>query len=584
MLRLVARSVQAFAHQERWHMSAYLEFLGRTASPGSATSLRLSMFGRWAAFALAGVSAGAVIAGSVAVIPASCSSGPQNITKCEDMTEQIQEFKHWLSGLGAHTDAVNIRQSPQGHGLALYPSALGVQHHNAAWLRPLQRLVGMGGETTLASFPLQTVLSAKLVTQQPGLGLKYKKLLASGEVDERMVVMLFLLVEKLRGEDSMWSPWLNLLPASFDTPLHFTESQLQELQGTTLHAATRVLNGNLERMWTKLEPVCQDLLLDAGHRQRAPSFQDFLWAYSIFWSRAQSLPVPAGANGEVTTQESIVPGLDFANHANEHSCRWTLWGNRKASGMHDSISLVTTDTPHLSTDNELQITYGDKSNEELLFLYGFALPDNKDDVLMVTCPLPPAEQWDDVIRARMLFLLGKGLSPQLFLPASRLPDGTGHQGSRDHIDAWLPNSVQDVLKAMLMDPAELAGKMQSSASTDMSGKRADELSSSTGQEIEDSGMKLAMLTCVTRLLEAKCEELEEEGATGRLERDQQLLEAAHQSEGEGLPARLHNTILYRMGQKRLAREYLQLARSATGDEMHRMRALVAKEEAAGPSG
>ena len=38
--------------------------------------------------------------------------------------------------------------------------------------------------------------------------------------------------------------------------------------------------------------------------------------------------------------------------------------------MHDSISLVTTDTPHLSTDNELQITYGDKSNEELLFLYG----------------------------------------------------------------------------------------------------------------------------------------------------------------------------------------------------------------------
>ena len=52
-----------------------------------------------------------------------------------------------------------------------------------------------------------------------------------------------------------------------------------------------------------------------------------------------------------------------------------------------------------------------------------------------------------------------------------------------------------------------------------------------GQEIEDSGMKLAMLTCMTRLLEAKCEELEGEGGTGRLERDQQLLEAAHQSEG-----------------------------------------------------
>ena len=48
----------------------------------------------------------------------------------------------------------------------------------------------------------------------------------------------------------------------------------------------RVLYRNLESMWTKLEPVCQDLLLDAGHRQRAPSFQDFLWAYSIFWYTA----------------------------------------------------------------------------------------------------------------------------------------------------------------------------------------------------------------------------------------------------------------------------------------------------------
>ena len=54
------------------------------------------------------------------------------------------------------------------------------------------------------------------------------------------------------------------------------------------------------------------------------------------------------------------------------------------------------------------------------------------------------------------------------------------QGSPDDLDAWLPKSAQDVLKAMLMDPAELAGRMQSSASTDVSGGHADELSPSTG--------------------------------------------------------------------------------------------------------
>ena len=57
------------------------------------------------------------------------------------------------------------------------------------------------------------------------------------------------------------------------------------------------------------------------------------------------------------------------------------------------------------------------------------------------------------------------------------------QGSGDDLDAWLPKSAQDVLKAMLMDPAELADKMQSSASTDVSGSHADELSSSTGDDL-----------------------------------------------------------------------------------------------------
>ncbi len=38
---------------------------------------------------------------------------------------------------------------------------------------------------------------------------------------------------------------------------------------------------------------------------------------------------------------------------------------------------------------ELFISYGDKSNEELLMLNGFALEDNTHEHLMLYCPLPP---------------------------------------------------------------------------------------------------------------------------------------------------------------------------------------------------
>ena len=75
-----------------------------------------------------------------------------------------------------------------------------------------------------------------------------------------------------------------------------------------------------------------------------------------------------------------------------------------------------------------------------------------------------------------------------------------------------------------------------------------------GQEIEDSGMKLAMLTCATRLLEAKCQELEGEGGTGQLERDQQILEAAEQS--EGLPSSQHMLPLWQPVLQRLSSQRL----------------------------
>ncbi len=54
--------------------------------------------------------------------------------------------------------------------------------------------------------------------------------------------------------------------------------------------------------------------------------------------------------------------------------------------------------------DELYISYGDKSNEELLLLYGFAEEANPNDFLMLALPLPPVGEWDDVMHARMQLL------------------------------------------------------------------------------------------------------------------------------------------------------------------------------------
>ena len=41
---------------------------------------------------------------------------------------------------------------------------------------------------------------------------------------------------------------------------------------------------------------------------------------------------------------------------------------------------------------------------------------------MMACPLPPANEWDDVMHGRAALLGGRGLSPRFFLPADLLDD------------------------------------------------------------------------------------------------------------------------------------------------------------------
>jgi hypothetical protein len=139
---------------------------------------------------------------------------------------------------------------------------------------------------------------------------------------------------------------------------------MRELRGTTLEAAAAAKARALGAQWQRLRPALVDMLRRVGAAGE-PSFEDFLWAYSVFWSRGQSLPVPVrdeppaggssggagGSEGEepegeqlegsgggggggggggtgtgkrqrasggalrVEVWEGVVPGLDFANHS-----------------------------------------------------------------------------------------------------------------------------------------------------------------------------------------------------------------------------------------------------------------------------
>ena len=178
-----------------------------------------------------------------------------------------------------------------------------------------------------------------------------------------------------------------------------------------------------------------------------------------------------------------------------------------------------------SPGDEIAINYGDKSNEELLFLYGFAVPHNPAEVLTLMCPLSPAAEWDAPLRARLLLLARRGLSPRLHLPAADLPAVADAAGKG--LAAGLPEGVLETLEVFIMEPQQLARELEAAETAEAAAAAAGSTtasaaavsassssSGSEGSEAEVAGRRMAVLTTLVRLLELKILEMEggEQGA------------------------------------------------------------------------
>lgn len=132
-------------------------------------------------------------------------------------------------------------------------------------------------------------------------------------------------------------------------------------------------------------------------------------ANSIFWSRAQNIPLPhfyvfpkssegqepvsdesakkdttvASKSGEDTVWvEGIVPGIDFCNHGVRPTATWEVDATGLTTGIPFSMYLLSVGEVPIHSGEEILISYGNKGNEELLYLYGFVMEDNPDDYLM----------------------------------------------------------------------------------------------------------------------------------------------------------------------------------------------------------
>lgn len=230
----------------------------------------------------------------------------------------------------------------------------------------------------------------------------------------RMSLYLHYLSEKdstIAGVDV--KPWLESLPTQFDTPIHW--SSLKELQYPYMEVAV----AKQKKDWQTYHKQIRDVL----------SWEDFLWGCECARSRAFSGAYSGGAfnpriyvftlllvtiyvglnlgtleqaaNGAgVVVSASILkdfvipklfkqqkyiicPVIDMANHKSIGS-----GGEVSFEYFANAYSLAS--SKEISVGKEVTISYGTRSNDQLLQYYGFVEQDNPNDVYI----LPALREWD----------------------------------------------------------------------------------------------------------------------------------------------------------------------------------------------
>lgn len=274
--------------------------------------------------------------------------------------------------------------SENDRGLESYLQSAGVQFHNAGLCKSLQGLRGVRStelivaKSLVVSVPRKVALTAHVWDS----GSNHKAACSYGWW---LPLTIALLNERILGSRSRWAGYIEALPAEPPGAIWACETLgarhvAEQLRPYGMAGFTRrywdFLRGAYAWAKTFLPSVC--------------GWRDFIWAVSTVQSRAFRVDTGAGscnaANAGDATDLSalgsegsgnfaLLPGIDMLNHST--NCRSRL----KYDDESDTFGIVV--HVEFEKDKEVFVSYGQKSNDDFLFFYGFVEGNNPADCITI---------------------------------------------------------------------------------------------------------------------------------------------------------------------------------------------------------
>jgi len=226
-----------------------------------------------------------------------------------------------------------------------------------------------GGET-LISVPQPLLLHAGTAFEDPEFGQCFRQIAQEAGLngaDLRPILCLLLVLEKARQDSSRWSPYISILPESYDDPFWWRDEQIRLLRGTRLGRAVATYHAGLQQLtaWAqRLEKLHgAPSVLSTYRNGWALTEAAARWARSVVWSRSFTVRHMADGSHNVV---AMVPVLDMIDHSPEREVVWHT--GMEGTDDFQFVSLQGVPKGLVMTNN-----YGTKPSDELLLAYGFLL-------------------------------------------------------------------------------------------------------------------------------------------------------------------------------------------------------------------
>ncbi|RBR25107.1 uncharacterized protein FIESC28_02015 [Fusarium coffeatum] len=190
-------------------------------------------------------------------------------------------------------------------------------------------------------------------------------------LDSWSSLILIMIYEYLQGDNSQWKSYFDVLPSSFDTPMFWSENELDQLQAS--HMRHKIGKANAEEMFKKtLVPIIRgnpsifnvgnksdEELVEIAHRMGSTIMA---YAFDLENDEEEEEETEEWVEDrEGKSMMGMVPMADILNADAEFN----------AHVNHEEDSLTVTSLRPIKAGEEILNYYGPHPNSELLRRYGY---------------------------------------------------------------------------------------------------------------------------------------------------------------------------------------------------------------------